>query len=382
MATVGQLTAGVAHDFANMLQAVLGGLEVLRAQGGLDMEGRNCLAVTEQAARRAATLARRLLAFSRDEALEPELLTPASVLAGVSALLGRMLGGRVRAEYHAEEGAWPVRADAAQLDNCLLNLALNARDAMPGGGVVRLYAGNAAGVDFADMGLPDGEYVCFRVEDEGTGMPQATLKRALEPFFTTKPAGEGAGLGLAMVQGFARQSGGDVRIESVVGRGTKVILWLPRARSEDVPARAKVLPDQPGQGGGKILIVDDEAVVGRMLSMVLAKGGFRPMAVASGETALGLLRDGAVFDLLVTDESMPGLTGCDLIDEVARLRPAMPAILITGYDGVSARGEQEARVTVLRKPFEGGELVRWVRESLAGRALASCGAGAAAGMDG
>jgi PAS domain S-box-containing protein len=228
---VGQLTAGIAHDFNNLLQAILGAMEALQEQPVLDGEARDCVSVAEGAARRGATLVHRLLAFSRLQPLSPVLVKPAEVLADIVELLTRTLGGRIHVQTEVAYGAWAVCVDSAQLDNCLLNLALNARDAMRDGGVLRLCARNA-GPDAAQAaGLVAGEYTCFAVEDEGMGMSAETQARALVPFFTTKPIGEGSGLGLSMVHGFARQSGGDVRIESVSGRGTTVTLWLPRAEA-------------------------------------------------------------------------------------------------------------------------------------------------------
>ena len=243
MDAIGQLTTGIAHDFNNLLQAVLGGLEMLQGQAGLDADGRECVAVAEHAARRGATLTHQLLAFSRKQPLLPRPLDPGEVVASAAAMLRRTLGHRITLEVDVAGAIWPVRADNAQLENCLLNLALNARDAMPGGGALRLEVRDVR-IDSGhpDEGgptdLPPGDYVRFVVGDEGHGIAAELLDRVFEPFFTTKPVGRGTGLGLSMVHGFARQSGGDVRIQSVtsaaagdaVGHGTTVSLWLPRLR--------------------------------------------------------------------------------------------------------------------------------------------------------
>ena len=229
MDAMGQLTAGIAHDFNNLLQGIIGGLDMLAEQSGLDAEGRECLAVAESSARRGADLVRRLLTFSRKQALEPNLIEPHSVLADMRPLLERMLGDRIKLSMRADDSKCVVLADRAQLEDCLLNLALNARDAMPEGGVLELFIEAVELASEEAAGLSAGEYVRFTVRDHGVGMAPATLARALEPFFTTKPHGTGTGLGLSMVQGFARQSGGDVRIDSALGQGTTVNLLLPRA---------------------------------------------------------------------------------------------------------------------------------------------------------
>jgi PAS domain S-box-containing protein len=367
---IGQLTVGIAHDFNNMLQAILGSLGMLLDRPGLDADGRECATVAEQAARRGAKLTHHLLAFSRQQSLDPVVLAPGEAVETITALLARTLGSHVRVSSHVEATTWTVRADDAQLESCLFNLALNARDAMPDGGALRLTAGNA-GPDAAHAtGLPPGEYVRFAVQDEGTGMTPETLARALEPFFTTKPVGTGTGLGLAMVQGFARQSGGDVRIESAPGRGTTVSLWLPRATVAEAPAAPAPADVAPvARGRGRVLLVDDEATVSRTLSLFLGTAGYTALAVDSGEAALDLLRAGEPFDLLVTDQSMPGMTGAELVMAAARLRPGLPALLVTGYDRVSGLDQVEGHVTVLRKPVERAAFLRQV-EALLGPAEA------------
>lgn len=360
MAALGEITAGVAHDINNLMQAIQGTLEVLRAQPDLDAEGRGCVAVLDSSAQLGATLARRLLACPREPVPEPALLQPGEVLAKLAGLLARALGSRVHVEAGADDAAWPVRADPAQLDLALLNLALNARDAMPGGGVVRLHVSNADSGAAPLAGLPAGEYVRFTVEDEGTGMSPETLARALEPFFTTKAVGRGTGLGLSMVRSFARQSGGDVRIESAFGQGTRVSVWLPRAAAP-LPAIAQ---DQGGDGRECVLIVDDEAAIRWTLSRFLARAGFSPVAAESAEAALERLRAGEACDLLVTDESLPGMTGRELIAEATRLRPDLPSLLITGYAEVNGREQLRAGVAVLRKPFARAAFVHQVQASL------------------
>ncbi len=229
MEAMGQLTAGVAHDFNNLLQGIIGALEVLSEQPLPTQESRQYIHVARDAAESGANLVHRLLAFARKQPLQPEVLRPEQIVSQMSQLLRHTLGARIRLEMEIAEAPWAVRADGPQLQNCLLNLAINARDAMQAGGVIRLSVANVDAETAKAAGLQSGEYTCFAVADEGEGMSPETLERALEPFFTTKEEGKGTGLGLPMVQGFARQSGGDLRIESAPGQGTTVRLWLPRA---------------------------------------------------------------------------------------------------------------------------------------------------------
>ena len=364
MDAIGQVTAGVAHDFNNLLHAILGSVSMLHEQDGLDADGRECVQIAEQAAQRGAVLTHRLLAFSRKQTLDPVLVRPDEVVKDIEALLARTLGGRMRVELNIEAAIWPVLADGAQLDNCILNLALNARDATPGGGVIRLLIANRDRQEATASGLPAGEYVCFTVQDEGVGMSAGTLARALEPFFTTKPIGKGTGLGLSMVQGFARQSGGDVRIKSTPGQGTEVSLWLPRATAAAAETAPTVPESVAAPGHGRILVVDDEETVRRTVSLSLTRAGFNVVAVESGEAARELIQAGEAFDLLVADQSMPGLSGSELIEEVARLRLDIPAILITGYDRVSDSDRMAGRLNILVKPFERMTLLRQVEALL------------------
>jgi PAS domain S-box-containing protein len=366
MEAVGQLTAGVAHDFNNILQGILGAMELLGEQPELHDDGRDLVDVTRSVAQRGATLVHRLLAFSRKQPLRPEVLKPEAVVAQLTALAERVLGGHIRLETSVTKPAWAVCADNVQLQNCLLNLAINARDAMPDGGTIRLRVANAEAGEAQSAGLPPGDYTCFAVEDDGAGMSPETLARALEPFFTTKPLGQGTGLGLPMVQGFARQSGGDVRIDSVPGRGTRVCLFLPRV-AEPEPRSAEQAAygsDGVDHGRGRVLVVDDEPAVRHTLSLYLARAGFATVTAEDGQQALDRLRTKEYYDLLITDQSMPGVTGSELIAEASRLRPDLPTMLITGYDKVRGLDELVGRVTVLRKPFEMAHLLRQVHALL------------------
>jgi PAS domain S-box-containing protein len=364
---VAQITAGVAHDFNNLLQAILGPLELLQDQPGLDADGHECLALATGAAQRGATLVHRLLAFSRKQPLAPGLLAPGELLNGLQGLLVSTMVGRIRCETKVQDAVWSVWADGTQLENCLFNLALNARDAMPNGGTLTLSVSNTAMAAARAEGLPAGDYVCFTVADDGTGMTAEVLGRATEPFFTTRPVGKGTGLGLSMVQGFARQSGGDIHIESAPGHGTTVSMWLPAVVEVAASAAKGHAGPRAAIGDrGKILVVDDEAAVRRVLLMFLTKAGFTATALESGETALEQLRAGVACDLLITDQSMPGMTGTELIDQVARVRPALRTTLMTGYDRVSGLDRLPVSVAVLRKPFEQAAFIKHVEAVLAG----------------
>ena len=363
---VGQLTAGIAHDFNNLLQAIGAGLDLLDEQAGLDEGGRASAATAADAAKRAATLVHRLLAFSRKQALRPVLLDPAQLLARMAPVLRRVLGEQIRVEVTIEGGVWQVHCDADQLENCLLNLALNARDAMPDGGVLRFRAANANAADAGRASLPAGEYTLFEVADTGMGMAPEVAARALEPFFTTRAIGQGAGLGLSMVQGFARQSGGDMRIDSAPGHGTTVQVFLPRSTAAPAAAPAEPRQDaETGPRGGHVLVVDDEAIIRQTLVAVLSRAGYRPFAVAGGQEALERLRAGHACDLLITDQSMPGMTGMQLVQLVAAFDPRLPTMLMTGFDKVSGLDEQAGDMVVLYKPFDRAALLRHVR-ALAG----------------
>jgi CheY-like chemotaxis protein len=237
---------------------------------------------------------------------------------------------------------------------------------MPRGGTIRLRVGNAAADEPGSAGLPQGAYVRFEVADEGEGMTPEVLERAVEPFFTTKEPGKGTGLGLPMVLGFARQSGGELRIASHPGRGTTVSLWLPRASAAagDSPASRGDGPVQPPSGRIPVMLVDDEPLALRTLALILDKAGYQPEAMQDGQQALRRLQEGEVCAMLITDQSMPGLSGSDLIKQATRLRPGLPTILITGYDRLSGLDELEGRVTVLRKPIRRAEFLRQIEALL------------------
>ena len=351
MEAVGQLTGGVAHDFNNLLQAISSSLELIDQRLSA---GRSDIAPFTATARaavdRAATLTRRLLAFARRQPLKPERVDLNALVAGLWDLLGRSVGEQVRLERRLGEPLWPVHADVNQIESALLNLVINARDAMPEGGCVTVETANAA---FApadlvnDPGVEAGDYAVLTVRDSGTGMPPDVLARVFEPFFTTKPIGQGTGLGLSQLYGFARQSGGFVRIDSAVGRGTAVHLHLPRDHAAAAfaeraePAAVPALP--PGRTGrGTVLVVEDEELVRMLLVEVLEGDGYTTLEAADGTTALARLTDAKAgakgqaganppVDLLVTDVGLPGLNGRQLAEAAQAHYPDLKVLFLTGY---------------------------------------------------
>jgi PAS domain S-box-containing protein len=346
MDTLGQLTGGVAHDFNNLLMAVLGNLSLARrrlAEAPGDVP-RHLDAAT-QAAERGATLTQRLLAFARRQDLRPQAVDPGALLSGVTELLRRSVGPTVQLSVTAETVLPPVHVDPHALELALMNLAVNARDAMPGGGQLSVEA--AMAVDGASAGLPPGRYVTIAVTDTGHGMDEATLKRAVEPFFTTKGPGHGTGLGLSMVHGLAAQSGGALLIRSVQGEGTCCTLWLP------VSAEQVARPDAAPQatlfrGTATVLVVDDEPLVLDSTAEMAAELGYRVLRAGSGDAALAMLGAHPEVAVVVTDVAMPGMTGTVLAERIAESWPALPVILATGHTG---RAAEEGGGLRLAKPF-------------------------------
>ncbi len=354
MEAIGQLTGGVAHDFNNLLQALAGCLSLVRKRArnpALDP----LLDAGQQAVDRGAKLTQQLLAFARRQALRPEPTDVRDRLLGMSELLARALRADIALELDLAAGLWPVEVDPTQLELAILNLAVNARDAMPNGGQLRVEGANCAGLP-ADPGegLAGGDYVRLVVRDNGTGMEPAVLARVFEPFFTTKAMGKGSGLGLSQVYGFARQSGGTVRIDSAPGVGTAVTLLLPRSSSQPAQAQAAATV-QDGTRAGRLLLVEDDPVVGAVLADALLDMGFAVQRATTADEALSLLAGGAALDLMLTDVVMPGkLTGVDLALEATRQRPGLPVVLMTGYSEQVAAGTP---FTVLPKPFQMDDLV-------------------------
>ena len=385
MEAIGQLTGGVAHDFNNLLQVVTGNLEVLlRRLPAEDARLRRAADNAMSGAQRAATLTQRLLAFARRQPLAPKPLLPNHLVEGLSDLMHRTLGEPVSVKLNLAADLWRVEADSNQLENALLNLAVNARDAMGAGGVLTISTANAVVAESdADEDAPPGQYVSLAVCDTGSGMSETTLARVLEPFFTTKEVGKGTGLGLSMAYGFARQSGGHLRIESSLGRGTTVTIYLPRYTGEgaveEAPARRDRPPARPGE---IVLVVEDDADVRAYTCEALAELGYGVRAVGDGPAAVEALADDARLDLVFTDVVLAGpMNGRDIAQEVRRLRPDTPVLFTSGYarDAIVAQGRLEEGVELLAKPFDMAVLACRVRDLLdRPRAAPHGGAGAAA----
>jgi len=379
--SIGQLTGGIAHDFNNMLQGVSGSLELMQrriAQGRAEEAGR-FVDAARKTVERAAALTHRLLAFARRQTLQPRPVEPDELVEGMAELIRRTVGPEVEVELRMGEGIWTVLCDPNQLESALLNLAINARDAMPGGGRltvgtedVRLSAADIAGQD----GARAGDYVEITVADTGTGMDEATRARAFEPFFTTKPLGQGTGLGLSQLYGFVRQSGGFVRLDSAPGRGTAVRLSLPRnagASGAHEAAAATDLQAGPAVSGGTVLLVDDEAGVRTVLAEALRELGYRVLEAGDGPGGLdALLQARERVDVLVTDVGLPGLNGRQLADAARERDPGLPVLLITGYAGPALDGWQLAPgMEVIAKPFTLQALATRVADVLRERSSAA-----------
>jgi signal transduction histidine kinase/CheY-like chemotaxis protein len=356
--TLGQLTGGVAHDFNNLLTPVIGNLDLLRRRLPPEERAHRLIDASLQAASRAATLVQRLLAFARRQDLIVRPVDVGSLLDGMSDLIRRSLDPAIQVEISHSPELPPARVDPNQLELAILNLAINARDAMPGGGKLRIHADSVPAHD----GPRAEDCVRIVVQDNGTGMDERTLARAVEPFFSTKGVGKGTGLGLSMVHGLAAQLGGSLHLDSAPGKGTTAEILLPVA---DEPA----LADEPTQRAlvtaprrAAILLVDDEDLVRVGTSEMLADLGYEVVAASSGAEALHLLRAGEEFDLMITDYLMPGMNGVELAEEAKRLAPDMIVMLVTGYSTI-AEGPGST-LPRLAKPFRQADLAEFVAELL------------------
>ncbi len=373
METVGQLTGGVAHDFNNLLQVVTGNLDIL--QRNLPPDQPRLARATDaamQGAQRAAVLTQRLLAFSRRQPLAPERVEPNRLIAGMSDMLHRSLGETIEVAFAPDARAWPVEIDANQLENALLNLAINARDAMPEGGKLTIETANThldAQYAARDSEVTPGQYVVICVSDTGSGMDADTLAHAFEPFFTTKEVGRGTGLGLSMVYGFIRQSGGHVRIYSEPGHGTTVKLYLPRYRGQASASEAPAAQIAPqGNVYETILVCEDSDEVRAYTVEVLRELGYRVIEAGDGPAALAALdAEPGRIDLLFTDVVLPrGMTGAVLAAEAQAKRPELKVLFTTGYarNAIVHHGRLDPGVQLLPKPFTYTDLAARVREML------------------
>ncbi len=362
MEAIGQLTGGIAHDFNNLLTAVIGSLDLLLRRTD-DEKIRRLASMALQAGERGATLTAQLLSFSRRQHLSPVPVEPNQVVASMADLLARSIGAAVTVELDLADDVWRAMVDPTQLEVVLLNLAINARDAMPSGGVVRIATRNLAAVpDALTAELNPGAYVAIEVADTGAGMTPAVLARAFEPFFTTKGQGKGTGLGLAQVYGFARQSGGTVRIVSAENEGTVIILYLPRTTEVADPVAIERLAQATGSRQ-RILVVDDDNDVRGVAAQMIEEIGYQVVAAASGSEALTEFGR-ASFDLVLTDVVMPGMSGVDLARRIRAVAPAMPLLFASGYADVATFGDELAAETVLKKPYRIGEVAARIGDAL------------------
>jgi PAS domain S-box-containing protein len=353
MDAIGKLTGGIAHDFNNLLAAVIGGLSLLERRAKLGEEQQRVLGMTKRAAEQGSELVRRLLAFARRQRLEPHAINLISLREIVSELITHTLGGLVNFEWRIEQDVWSVFADQAQLELALVNLVINARDAMPTGGTVEIIAENRTLTDDELPGITAGDYVRLAVLDNGTGISPEHLEKVMDPFFTTKEMGKGSGLGLSMVYGFAKQSNGAFRIDSKVGQGTTAELWLPRAPDSSQPKKqASTEHQSSGMRPLRVLLVDDHAEVRSTTAAVLEDAGHKVVEAASGTDAVNALKErDCDFDLLISDYAMPHLSGTEFLRDARILCPDVPALLITGYAEAEMIGDCPPDVEVLLKPF-------------------------------
>jgi PAS domain S-box-containing protein len=372
MEAVGQLTGGLAHDFNNLLAGISGSLEMMNtriSQGRLDAVERYFMAA-RGAVKRAAALTHRLLAFSRRQTLDPKPTDLNRLVTGMEELVRRTVGPSIQLEVVGAAAVWPTLVDQNQLENALLNLCINARDAMPHGGRLTIETANRWLDERAAQShdLPAGQYVSLSVTDTGTGMAPDVIAKAFDPFFTTKPLGEGTGLGLSMVYGFARQSGGQVRVYSELGTGTTMSVYLPRGATDaqastiDAPAPN---PETTGKGE-TVLVVDDEPTIRMLVGEVLADGGYTAIEASDGPAALKILQSSVRIDLLITDVGLPGgLNGRQVADAAREARPGLHVIFITGYaeNAALGGGYLERGMSLITKPFEIDTLARKIREA-------------------
>jgi PAS domain S-box-containing protein len=370
MEAIGQLTGGIAHDFNNLLMGISGSIELLRRRintGKYD-ETQRFMDAAATSASRAAALTHRLLAFARRQPLDIQSIDVNQLISGVEDLLRRSLGEQIVLKIDLRPDLWPTLTDANQLENALLNLAINARDAMVEGGVLSITTQNEflpRSMKYGEEEIEAGSYTIIRVSDTGTGMAPEVAAKVFEPFFTTKPIGQGTGLGLSMIYGFAKQSHGYVRIESAVGEGTTVLIYLPR--SEEVPKGAASDADEVSAGAGQsVLLVEDDSSVRLLIKEVLNELGYSCVEACDGETAMAVLESNIGVDLMITDVGLPGMNGRRLAEMARGCRPQLKILFVTGYAKEAAHTEQflQPGMGLVTKPFVLDVLAMKIRDIL------------------
>ncbi len=369
MEAIGQLTGGIAHDFNNLLTGIIGAMDVLKrrlAAGRYD-DTQRFMDAAVASANRAAALTHRLLAFARRQPLDPKVIDANQLVRGMEDLLRRTLGEQIRLDCRLDGELWPTLTDASQLENAILNLAINARDAMPDGGKLTITTGNASiaeRVRYGSEEVEPGDYTVVRVSDTGTGMAPDVVPKVFEPFFTTKAIGQGTGLGLSMIYGFAKQSRGHVGIETALGAGTTVSLYLPAHFGRGPLERLESQGEMPHGAGETVLLVEDDSGVRLLIAEVLRDLGYACIEANDGPAALPLLRSNARLDLMITDVGLPGMSGRHLAEIARRDRPDLKILFVTGY-AEHATGRTrllESGMEMVTKPFTLDALALKIRE--------------------
>lgn len=362
MEAIGRLAGGIAHDFNNMLQVILGYCSMMRSYPDDRNAISNDLGVIEDSAQRAASLTQQLLAFSRKQIIQPKVIDVGKLVQQSEKMLSRVLGEDVALTVVLTDKAGYVKADAGQVHQVIMNLALNARDAMPGGGRITISLENVALLEGIEKEIPVGEYVRINVKDSGHGMDAETMDHLFEPFFTTKGLGKGTGLGLSIVYGIVKQCGGHIQVESKIGAGSSFIIYLPRVSEPTDDSNAKVKEDGL-HGSGTILLVEDEAPVRKLVRTLLERGGYSVTEAQSGEAAIEVCRArNEGFDLLITDIILTGMRGHEVADFVRRFHPKVHVIYMSGYTDIGEVSLQES--LILQKPFSSTQLLDQVRKAL------------------
>jgi len=365
MEAVGQLTGGIAHDFNNLLTAIIGNLELLEPRLAGDANAATYLAGAQRAAENGARLTEQLLAFSRRQHLEARIIDLNAVIAGMRDLLSRTIGATIRVRTNLSPELWPALADPTQIEIAILNLAINARDAMPLGGSLTIETRNLTrSADPIPSEVGERDCVRITVRDTGTGMSEEVLRSAVEPFFTTKEVGKGSGLGLSQVYGMVRQSNGTLQIESRIGDGTAVHLYLPRADTEESDVHGRRGGTTAAEAGGRVLVVDDDPAVRDVTVQMLRQIGYGVTEADSGQAALDALGRGEVYDLLLIDVAMPGLSGIETVRRARQRWPGLRVLYVTGYADFAGAEQRTGDDPLIKKPFRLAELRSEVRRVL------------------